>query len=80
MVEGARLESVFRRKSNVGSNPTLSAIQELVNYSNPRAIMSVRQLTVGEGASDVAHKSAEELAFRNSLPVVKKHLQTGIRH
>ncbi len=25
MVEGARLESVFRRKSNVGSNPTLSA-------------------------------------------------------
>ncbi len=29
MVEGARLESVFRRKSNVGSNPTLSASLEL---------------------------------------------------
>ena len=25
MVEGARLESVFRGNSNVGSNPTLSA-------------------------------------------------------
>ena len=27
MAEGARLESVFRGNSNVGSNPTLSAIQ-----------------------------------------------------
>ena len=27
MVEGARLESVFRGNSNVGSNPTLSAIR-----------------------------------------------------
>ena len=26
VVEGARLESVFRGNSNVGSNPTLSAI------------------------------------------------------
>ncbi len=26
MAEGARLESVFRGNSNVGSNPTLSAI------------------------------------------------------
>ena len=26
MVEGARLESVFRGNSNVGSNPTLSAM------------------------------------------------------
>ena len=25
MAEGARLESVFTRKGNVGSNPTLSA-------------------------------------------------------
>ena len=29
MVEGARLESVFRGNSNVGSNPTLSAIKFL---------------------------------------------------
>ena len=29
MVEGARLESVFRGNSNVGSNPTLSAILEI---------------------------------------------------
>jgi hypothetical protein len=27
VAEGARLESVFRGNSNVGSNPTLSAIQ-----------------------------------------------------
>ena len=30
MVEGARLESVFRGNSNVGSNPTLSAIVKLI--------------------------------------------------
>ena len=29
MVEGARLESVFRGNSNVGSNPTLSAIDQM---------------------------------------------------
>ena len=34
MVEGARLESVFRGNSNVGSNPTLSAIIKSVNYRN----------------------------------------------
>ena len=30
MAEGARLESVFRGNSNVGSNPTLSAIASLL--------------------------------------------------
>ncbi len=30
MAEGARLESVFTRKGNVGSNPTLSAIFLLI--------------------------------------------------
>jgi hypothetical protein len=29
VAEGARLESVFTRKGNVGSNPTLSAITSL---------------------------------------------------
>ena len=29
MAEGARLESVFRGNSNVGSNPTLSAIESI---------------------------------------------------
>jgi hypothetical protein len=28
VAEGARLESVFTRKGNVGSNPTLSAISK----------------------------------------------------
>ena len=32
MVEGARLESVFRGNSNVGSNPTLSAILFSIAY------------------------------------------------
>ena len=32
MAEGARLESVFRGNSNVGSNPTLSAITFVISY------------------------------------------------
>ena len=39
VAEGARLESVFTRKGNVGSNPTLSAklfkIRELPGLRNP---------------------------------------------
>ena len=34
MAEGARLESVFRGNSNVGSNPTLSAINKLLQIEN----------------------------------------------
>ena len=41
MAEGARLESVFTRKGNVGSNPTLSAklfkINKLLILINPLA-------------------------------------------
>ena len=32
MAEGARLESVFRVTPNVGSNPTLSAIPEIIPF------------------------------------------------
>ena len=39
MAEGARLESVFTRKGNVGSNPTLSAIQSEVQRM-PTAFLS----------------------------------------
>ena len=39
MAEGARLESVFTRKGNVGSNPTLSAmllkIKDLLEFRGP---------------------------------------------
>ena len=39
MAEGARLESVFTRKGNVGSNPTLSAmllkINKLTEFLSP---------------------------------------------
>jgi hypothetical protein len=34
VAEGARLESVFRGNSNVGSNPTLSAILKAFRISN----------------------------------------------
>ena len=34
VVEGARLESVFRGNSNVGSNPTLSASPTLSPYKS----------------------------------------------
>jgi hypothetical protein len=34
VAEGARLESVFRGNSNVGSNPTLSAIIESNTYGH----------------------------------------------
>jgi hypothetical protein len=37
VAEGARLESVFTRKGNVGSNPTLSAIF----FNNLQALQSV---------------------------------------
>jgi hypothetical protein len=33
VVEGARLESVFRGNSNVGSNPTLSATLESIRHT-----------------------------------------------
>jgi hypothetical protein len=33
VAEGARLESVFRGNSNVGSNPTLSAITQRPPYN-----------------------------------------------
>src|ERR1700687_343440 len=37
VVEGARLESVFRGNSNVGSNPTLSASLESITYRNRKS-------------------------------------------
>ena len=42
MVEGARLESVFRGNSNVGSNPTLSARLSSIAYSSnpPRMLVT----------------------------------------
>ena len=50
MVEGARLESVFRGNSNVGSNPTLSAI--LFN-SGARCLTEVKIAGCIEGVGDV---------------------------
>ena len=44
MVEGARLESVFRGNSNVGSNPTLSASLESTDcLSRPCNIVQMKR-------------------------------------
>jgi hypothetical protein len=46
VVEGARLESVFRGNSNVGSNPTLSAINKSTTYINTRIFAGNRGQSV----------------------------------
>jgi hypothetical protein len=39
VAEGARLESVFTRKGNVGSNPTLSATQSALQEKYARVTL-----------------------------------------
>jgi hypothetical protein len=49
VAEGARLESVFTRKGNVGSNPTLSAITFVISHLDvviPRLIPQSERLTM----------------------------------
>jgi hypothetical protein len=41
VAEGARLESVFRGNSNVGSNPTLSAIMKSITYKNYAIVAAI---------------------------------------
>jgi hypothetical protein len=65
VAEGARLESVFTRKGNVGSNPTLSAnlhrINNLEGFFNRSATHSpcsfilfrISEIQVSNGATDV---------------------------
>ena len=42
MAEGARLESVFRGNSNVGSNPTLSASFVVSNLAGSQQHLSIQ--------------------------------------
>ncbi|GEM_PF-5085116 len=51
MVEGARLESVFRGNSNVGSNPTLSAsrINNLQNCFLPKQYHEISKRERSQG-------------------------------
>ena len=44
VAEGARLESVFTRKGNVGSNPTLSAMQSGLQRNPALVFCSLREL------------------------------------
>ena len=71
MAEGARLESVFTRKGNVGSNPTLSAIFQ--NHSQKRAFRDpvtifsgLRLLNRENSHSDAVLKSVE-ISWRTVL-------------
>ncbi len=56
MAEGARLESVFTRKGNVGSNPTLSASSFGLKGLDP---ISSTVSSIGElrGLSEPAHST-----------------------
>jgi hypothetical protein len=44
VAEGARLESVFTRKGNVGSNPTLSATQSEVQRNPPGLLSKLQEM------------------------------------
>src|SRR5437868_6841932 len=43
VAEGARLESVFTRKANVGSNPTLSVSKSELQRNCPTAFREIRE-------------------------------------
>ena len=58
VAEGARLESVFRVKPNVGSNPTLSAIYSLEKIANFKIINRIKYLTT----QTRLHKSSENIS------------------
>jgi hypothetical protein len=51
VAEGARLESVFRGNSNVGSNPTLSAITFVIQHLR----MHFRLKVKGVGSPQIFH-------------------------
>ena len=70
MVEGARLESVFRGNSNVGSNPTLSASLESITY---RKLMKLAytcvQWALGKPASTGRHAQTQPRELAAKLPI-----------
>ena len=66
MAEGARLESVFTRKGNVGSNPTLSA--KLLITNNLTAVpRSPVYCPIGFSISDIQVHSPEIRADRPAM-------------
>ena len=69
MAEGARLESVFTRNRDVGSNPTLSARKQLTVHS--------RQLSVSQPAYQGIVRSSSMTISRaqNRLQVSKVSLK-----
>jgi hypothetical protein len=81
VAEGARLESVFTRKGNVGSNPTLSA-----SFSNPLKIGASR-VRLPISAKSRLPKSLitgkprywlfEEIRAMKSLPSVSLYIRTS---
>ena len=47
MAEGARLESVFTRKGNVGSNPTLSAMRSFGDLGDSKVLRCAQDFACG---------------------------------
>ena len=74
VAEGARLESVFRGNSNVGSNPTLSAIQsELqrkldVFLRKPSLIAAILLIFAAKRTRETSISSHAHLYFRVISP------------
>ena len=75
MAEGARLESVFTRKGNVGSNPTLSAISfnglEYAPAVSPAVQCQAYDFRVG-GVGEYKRERLEQkdsIAFRLSFRI-----------
>ena len=63
MVEGARLESVFRGNSNVGSNPTLSAT--VPRSSAQRVLLDILPRDGVDQADDEVDDSENDQASEN---------------
>ena len=68
MAEGARLESVFTRKGNVGSNPTLSAITFFISHLGGGDIYSdIKTVEHGEPSSQ-RHQACQNFKWASVLP------------
>jgi hypothetical protein len=63
VAEGARLESVFTRKGNVGSNPTLSASFKALSRSCNQFAITLR-----ENASPTTLECACAISFVTTSP------------
>ena len=79
MAEGARLESVFRGNSNVGSNPTLSAIfyfRQNLNSPPPNGRWIRLPPDAGLIGSAADRLSVRSSAYRSRVGIPPLHTDT----